>query len=148
VGQDGRETGAKKSTHRYKRSYRWISCGAIEYPGYDGRIDAEGYVLKCDDGTTVHAVKEGYTSSRAADAKRLARLEGKDKAANPWRIAQTESLGDTTIVELTEPVSFRGSPCKWVIMWVRDTSILLIYGPDREHVMDYYQTHYGGDANK
>jgi hypothetical protein len=148
VGQDGRETGAKNSPHRYRRSSRWIACGFIEYPGYDGRIDAEGDVWKCDDGATVHVVKEGYTSSRAADAKRLARLEAKDIAAKPWRIAQTVSLNEATIVELAEPVLYRGASSKWVIIWVRDTSLFLIYGPDREHVMDVYQTRYGGDVKK
>ncbi len=50
---------------------------------------------------------------------------------NPWLIERTETLDGATIVELAKPVSFRGSPSKWVLMWVRDTSLFLIYGPDR-----------------
>jgi hypothetical protein len=148
VDQDDRKASATNPTHRYKRSSRWITCGAIEYPGYDGCIGASGNVWKCHHGATVQVVKEGCTSSRAAEAKRLARLEAKDMAAKPWRIEQTETLDEATIVELAEPVSFHGVSSKWVIMWVRDNSLFLIYGPDREHVMDVYQTCQGCDLMK
>jgi hypothetical protein len=33
-------------------------------------------------------------------------------------------------------------------VWAREASLFLIYGPDREHVMDFYQTRYGESAKK
>ena len=151
VNQDGHEAVATNSPHHYTLASRWIACGAIEYKGYDGCVGEEGNVWTCDDGARIYVIKKGCTSSHAAQAKLLERLQAEDKEHEPWRITHTESLGAATVVELAEPVSPRtkeAGSSKWVIIWVRDTSLLLIYGPDREHVMDYYQTHYAGDARK
>ena len=69
VGQDGHEAGAKNSPHRYKRSSRWIACGAIEYPGYDGCIGAEGNGLlpnafrnRCEE-VIVYSMRSGYETT-------------------------------------------------------------------------------------
>jgi hypothetical protein len=36
----------------------------------------------------------------------------------------------------------------WAIMWTRDRSLFFIYGPDREHVIDYYQKCHSGEAKR
>jgi hypothetical protein len=109
--------------------------------------------LKCSDGAKVYDVEDTYTSARAAEAERKARLEekGPKPKPKPWRIARTESLGDATIVEFAEPVSVglkEDASNHWAIMWTRDRSLFLICGPDREHVIDYYQRRHGGEAKR
>jgi hypothetical protein len=107
--------------------------------------------LKRSGGAKVYAVEDSYTSARAAEAARKSRLEEKGPERKPWRIARTESLGDATIVEFAEPVSVRlkeDASNHWAIMWTRDRSIFMIYGPDREHVIDYYQRRHSGEAKR
>jgi hypothetical protein len=107
--------------------------------------------IKCGDGAKVYAVTDTFTSARAAEAERMARLEGKGPKRKPWRIARTESLGDATIVEFAEPVSVslkEDASNHWAIMWTRDRSLFLICGPDREHIIDYYQMRHSGGAKK
>jgi hypothetical protein len=122
----------------------WIACGAIPYRGYDGYGGVQrGEGWKRDDGVIVFSVTDGFTTARAAEAERQARLQEKGSALRPWRIARTEPLGVATIIEFAEPVSIRSNiaaPCRWAIMWTRDKALLSIYGPDREHVVDFYQT--------
>ena len=151
AGQDHPQAGATSSKHKYTQSSGWISCGAIPYRGWEGRRNQEGSVLKCSDGAKVYDVEDSYTSARAAEAEHIARLEEKGPKRKPWRIARTESLGDATIIEFAEPVSVlakENASNNWAIMWRRDKSLFLIYGPDREHVIDYYQTRYVGGVMK
>ena len=151
VGQDQPNAGATNSEHKYTPFYGWNACGGIPYEGYDGRLSQEGSAWKRSDGAVVYDVTDTYTSARAAEADRLARLQEKEPKPKPWRIAQTESLGDATIIEFAEPVSIRAkenASNHWAIMWTRDKSLFLIYGPDREHVIDYHQTRYVGGVMK
>jgi hypothetical protein len=73
------------------------------------------------------------------------------KKPERWKIEQTVSIDEVTLVELREPVSasFDSDQSeKWVVIWARGTSLFSIYGPDREHAMDYYQKHYKADPQK
>lgn len=149
--QDVSQAGATKSPHQYTPGSITNACGVIPYEGYEGWTNSGTSEWKCVDGARVYLVHEDYVSSRGAKAERLARLKGKAPAHKPWRIAQTEAVGDTTVVELDTPVSFgaeEATPSKWVIMRARGASIFLICGPDREHVMDFYQSRHGRDARK
>jgi hypothetical protein len=151
AGQDQPNAGATNSEHKYTPFYGWNACGGIPYEGYDGQLSQEGSAWKCGDGAIVYDVTDSYTSARAAEAERMARLEEKGPKRKPWRIARTESLNDATIIEFAEPVSVRAkenAPNHWAIMWMRDRSLFLIYGPDREHVIDFYQTRYVGGVRK
>jgi hypothetical protein len=62
-----------------------------------------------------------------------------------------EPFGDATVVEFAEPVSVGtkdDASNRWAVMWARDKTLLSIYGPDREHVINFYQTRHDGDAKK
>jgi hypothetical protein len=143
------QTESTKSLHEYTPSSITIACGVIPYEGYEGWTGSESAKWKCDDGSRVYFVKEEFASSRGAKAERLARLKEKAPAHNPWRIAQTESVGDATIVELAAPLSFGDEETgKWVMIWGRNASLFSIYGPDREHVMDFYQSSHVREAKK
>jgi len=150
-GQDQSQAGATNSSHKYTRYTGWVGCRGIPHEGYDGRLGQEGLALKCSDGAKLYDVTYTFTSSRAAEADRKERLEEKEPNRKPWRIARTESLGAATIVEFAEPVSVgatEDAPNHWAIMWTRDRSLFLICGPDREHVIDYYQKRHSGEANR
>jgi hypothetical protein len=147
--QDTHKIGAVNSPHQYTPLSITFACGVRPYEGYDGRIASIRTEWKCDDGAMVYSVKEDFGSSRGAEVERLARLNAKSPEDKPWRIAQTESVGGITIVELAEPVSFGPNTAasnQWVVMRARGASLFLIYGPDREHVIDYYQSHHERDA--
>jgi hypothetical protein len=151
VDQDGRKADAANSPHQYTPVSVTFVCGVIPYSGYEGRVNSEIELWKCDDGAKLHDAKEGFTSSHAAEAERLARLRGEGKVGNPWKIAHTDLVDGATIVELAEPVTLgdkEAGSSQWVVMWAREASLFLIYGPDREHVMDFYQTRYGDRAKK
>lgn len=151
AAQDGGKIGATNSPHRYTELSVTIACGVIPYEGYDGWIGSQREEWKCDDGAIVYSVTENFRSSRGAEAERMARLNAKAPAHKPWRIAQTASVGDITIVELAEPVSFgsgTGASSQWVATRARGASLFLIYGPDREHVIDHYQSRHERDAKK
>ena len=150
-GQDHSQADATNSGHKYTKITGWVGCRGIPYEGYDGRLSQEGSAWKCGDGAKVYAVTHTYTSARAAEAERKERLEEKGPKRKPWRIARTESLGDATIVEFAEPVSVslkEDASNHWAIMWTRDRSLFLICGPDREHVIDYYQWRHSGEAKR
>jgi hypothetical protein len=151
VDQDRPGAGDKYSEHKYTQSSMWSACGVISYEGYDGWTSQGGTALKCADGAMVYDVIDEFTSSRAAKAERMARLVEKGPKHKPWRIARTESLGVATVVEFAEPVSVGtndGASNRWAVMWTRDKALFSIYGPDREHVIDYYQTRQRADAKK
>jgi hypothetical protein len=141
ANQDGQKAGAINSPHIYIPDSISISCG-ITYDGYEGWTNTELSVWNCSDGAKIYAATESFTSSRAAKKECIKRLEGKSRARKPWKIEQAVKLDEITLVELGEPVSagFEGPESnKWVMVWARDASLFSIYGPDREHVMDYYQ---------
>ena len=151
AAQDHPKATATNSEHKYTPLSNWVACAVISVRGYDGWTSQGGAAWKCDDGATVYDVLDEFTSARAAKAERMARLEEKGPKHKPWRIARTEPLGDATIVEFTEPVSVGtkdDASNQWAVMWARKATLLSIYGPDREHVIDYYQTRHGGDAKK
>jgi hypothetical protein len=143
--QDGQKAGAINSPHIYTPDSISIACGVIPYDGYEGIVNTELSVWKCNDGAKIYAVKEDFASSRAAEKERIKRLEGKSRARKPWKIEQAVTLDKNTLVELREPVSAGlGAPesNKWVVVWAHNASLFSIYGPDRDHVMDYYQKHH------
>jgi hypothetical protein len=151
AAQDHPKASATNSKHKYTQLSNWVACGVISSEGYDGWTSQGGVAWKCDEGATVYDVIDEFTSARAAEAERIARLEEKGPKHKPWRIARTEPLGDATIVEFAEPVSVRtneDASNRWAVMWRRDKALLSIYGPDREHVINFHQTHHGGDAKK
>jgi len=151
VGQDSSIARDTNSKHKYTPLLTWNACGGIPYIGWEGRLNQEGQAWKCDDGATVYFVTDGFTSDRAAEAERRARLAEQGLEGKPWRIARTDSVGDAVIVEFAKPVSVgveEDAPNHWVITWARDKSILSIYGPDREHAMDFYETRYRAQAKK
>jgi hypothetical protein len=141
AGQDPPKTSGTNSGHNYTPSSNWNVCGVIPYSGYDGWTHQGGAAWKCDDGAIVYDVTDEFTSARAAKAESLARLQEKRPERKPWRIAQTEPLGAATIIEFAEPapVINEAAPCKWAVMWKRNEALFLIYGPDRDHVVDFYQ---------
>jgi hypothetical protein len=150
-GQGHPKSDDTNSEHKYTPYTGWVACGGIPYEGYDGRLSQEGSALKRSDGAKVYSVTYTYTSARAAEAERKERLEEKGPKRKPWRIAWTEPLGDATIVEFAEPVSVslkEDASNHWAIMWTRDRSLFLICGPDREHVIDYYQRRHSDEATK
>jgi len=143
VGQDRPKTSDTNSKHKYTPFSFWNACGVIPYDGYEGWIDQAGRVWKCDDGATVFDVTDDFTTARAAETERRTRLLEKGPKPKPWRIARTEPLGAAMIIEFAEPVSVGNDvalPCQWAVMWKRNEALLSIYGPDREHVVDFYQT--------
>jgi hypothetical protein len=147
--QDIHQTEPTKSPHVYTPSSTTIACGVIPYEGYDGWTGSESVKMKCDDGSRVYFVKEEFGSSGGAKAELLARLKGKAPKHKPWRIAQTESVDDTIIVELANPLSFGDEETgKWVMIWRRNASLFSIFSPDREHVMDFYQSSHVREAKK
>jgi hypothetical protein len=151
VDQDGRKADAANSPHQYTPLSVMKVCGAIPYIGFEGYVNSEIASWKCDDGANLHAAVEGFTSFHAAEAERMARLRGEGKVGKPWKIAHTDLIDGATIVELAEPVTLwdkEAASSQWVVMWAREASLFLIYGPDREHVMDFYQTRYGESAKK
>jgi hypothetical protein len=150
-GQDHPKSGATNAEHKYTPLSIWNACGIIPYEDYDGWLHQLGLKWNCSDGAKVYAVEDNYTSARAAEAESKARLEEKGPKPEPWRIARTDSLGDATIVEFAEPVSVglkEDASNHWAIMWTRDRSLFLICGPDREHVIDYYQRRHSGEAKR
>jgi len=151
VEQDPSIARDTNSKHQYTPLYNWNACGGVPSSGWEGRIDQEGQAWKCDDGAIVYFVTDDFTSDRAAEAERKARLAEQGPEPKPWWIARTELLGEAVVVEFAEPVSVgvkEDAPTHWVIMWAHDKSILSIYGPDREHAMDFYETRYRGQAKK
>jgi len=155
VDQDGRKADAANFPHQYTPVSVTNVCGVIPYSGYEGRVNSEIALWKCDDGANLHDVKEGFTSFHAAEAERSARLRGEGEVGMPWKIAHTDLVDGATVVELAEPVMLvdklidkDAASSQWVVMWAHEASLFLIYGPDREHVMDFYQTRYGDRAKK
>jgi hypothetical protein len=151
VGQDPSRARDTNSKHKYTPLLTWNACGGIPYSGWEGRLNQEGQAWKCDDGATVYFVTDGFTSDRAAETERKARLAEQGLEGKPWRIARTDTLGDAVIVEFAKPVSVgveEDASNHWMIMSAHDKSILSIYGPDREHVIDFYETRYRGESKK
>jgi hypothetical protein len=145
VGQDTQKSGTTNSPHQYTPHSVTIACGVIPYNGYDGWLASNTTTLNCVDGAKIYSIEEEYTSSRAAKAERMNRLAAKSTKRENWRIKQTETFDNTTVIELSEAIRMgTDSPSSnfWVIIWVKNASLLEIYGPDREHVMDFYQTNY------
>jgi hypothetical protein len=68
-------------------------------------------------------------------------LEKADLTTQDLQIAQIEPIGDALLIELASPVRVAEEPAssKWVCLWTEETSVVLIYGPDREHVIDYFR---------
>jgi hypothetical protein len=151
TNQDSQKSGAIDSPHIYTPGAVMHVCGVIPYDSYEGWANTEMFVMKCNDGAQIQVANEAFTSSRAAEKERIKRLKGKYPARKSWKIEQTVSLDEITVVELREPVStgFEDAQSnKWVVIGTRNASLFSIYGPDREHVMDYYQRHYKADSNK
>jgi len=138
IGQHSRG----EARHRYVMESGWNGCGFIPYTGWEGCISQTGIALSCDDGARLYFVKDHCTSSIAANNKRSLQFEKADSTTQDWKIVQTESLGDALLVELASPVRVNAqepASSKWVCSWTEESSVVLIYGPDREHVIDYFK---------
>jgi hypothetical protein len=130
------------SQPRYVIKSGWNACGGIPYKGWDGCTSQAGALLECADGAIVYSVRESCTSPKAAIAERLVVLNG-SRSGLHWKITQTTAVGEALLVELAEPVQVSpetAATSRWVYLWADGPSLRLIYGPDREHVMEYFNT--------
>jgi len=131
-----------EAQHQYVMESAWNGCGFIPYKGWEGCISQTGIVLKSDDGVKVYVVQDHCTSPSAASNEQLSRLTGTKEAAQQWQIIQTTPLDNALLVELSSPVQVEmngPASSRWVCLWTQDASLVLIYGPDREHVVDYFR---------
>lgn len=146
AGQNqGSNTSQKK--HQYVFEAAWNGCGIIPYEGWEGCVSQTGTVLRRDDGARVYFVEENCTSPRAASDERLSRLEIGDRKEKSWRIKRRIPFGDALLIELSKPVQvFREQPAtsRWICLWTERSSLKLIYGADREHIVDYFRAHHSG----
>lgn len=127
---------------RYVMTSAWNACGGIPYEGWEGCTSQSGTLLQCVDGATVYAVTEHCTSPKAVVAERLRFLNGSRSGRN-WKIIQTTRMGGALLVELSDPVQVSQETVptsRWVYLWTDGFSLRLIYGPDREHVLEYFNT--------
>ena len=141
IGPGGQDNNAE-ARHRYVMESGWNGCGGIPYSGWEGCISQTGIRLRCDDGARLYFVKDNCTSSFAANNKWLFQFEKGYPATQDWKIVQTEPMADALLVELASPVrvnSEEPASSKWVCSWIKESSVVLIYGPDREHVIDYFK---------
>lgn len=128
--------------HQYVTESIWNGCGGIPYAGWEGWTSQMGILLKSDDGATVYFVQDRYTSPGAAKGELLSRLKGAKGEGPQWQIIQTTPVDNVLLVELAAPVPVApDGPAlsKWVYVWVEDGSLNMIYGPDREHVDEYFK---------
>jgi hypothetical protein len=98
--------------------------------------------LKSDDGVKVYFVQEHCTSPGAASKEQVSRLTGAKEATQQWQIIRTMPLDNALLVELSRPVQVElngTASSRWVCLWTQDASLVLIYGPDKEHVVDYFR---------
>lgn len=129
--------------HRYVVESAWNGCGPIQYPGWEGCHSQSGSVFRCTDGARVYLVVEHCTSSFAANALRSSRLDGTGSTDRDWRIAAATPLGNALLVELGKPVSIGlddSASVTWICLWTQDGTLRLVYGSDKEHVVDYFGT--------
>ena len=147
-GYNGRKNSTPK--HRYESESGWNGCGVIPYEGWEGCPSEGGTALRCDDGPMVYLVRDSCTSSLAANNRLLSHLEQTDQPAKSWQIVHSEQMGEASLLELANAVKvFTEEPAssKWVYLWTEKSTLILIYGPDREHVLDYFKT-YQRDAKR
>jgi hypothetical protein len=127
---------------RYVIQSGWNICGGRPYKGWEGCSSQSGALFQCVDGATVYSVREHCTSPKAAVAERLRFLNGSRLGRN-WKITQMTAIGEALLVELTDPVQVSQetvTTSRWVYLWRDGSSLRLIYGPDREHVLEYFNT--------
>ena len=131
-----------EAQHQYVMESAWNGCGGIPYKGWEGCTSQTGILLKSDDGVKVYFVQEHCTSPSAASNEQQSRLAGTKEAAQQWQIIQTTPLDNALLVELSSPVQVEPNgpaTSRWVCLWTQDASLVLIYGPDKEHVVDYFR---------
>lgn len=147
VTDQNQESNTSEKKHQYVVESVWNGCGFIPYEGWEGCMSQTGTALKCDDGARVYFVEEHCTSLRAATDERLSRLEMGDRKEKGWRIKRRIPFGDALLIELAKPVQvFQEEPAtsRWICLWTEKSSLKLIYGPDREHIVEYFQAHHSG----
>ena len=130
--------------HQYVVDSSWNGCGFNPYEGWEGCMSQTGMVLRSDDGVKVYFVQEHCTSPNAAKNEELLRLTGTKEAASKWQISQQIALDDALLVELSSPVPVglnESAASRWICLWVEKSSLVLIYGTDREHVVEYFRIH-------
>ena len=130
---------------QYVPNFAWNSCGFIPYARWEGCRSQEGSRLKSDDGATVYFVQDHCTSPGAANDELLSKLQGAERRGPQWQIIQTVPVDNVLLVELEAPISVASDGptlSKWVYVWVEDNLLNMIYGPDREHVDEYFRTYH------
>jgi hypothetical protein len=140
--EQGQKADDSVAPPRYVMTSGWNGCGWIPYEGWEGCYSQSGAVFQCVDGATVYSVREHCTSPKAAVAERLSRLNGSRSGLN-WKITQTTQIGNALLVELADLIQVwpeTVTTSRWVYLWMDDSSLRLIYGPDREHVLEYFNT--------
>jgi hypothetical protein len=136
-----RQTHQPEAQHQYIVESGWNGCGFIPYEGWEGCSSQTGTILKSSDGAKVYFVKEHCTSSKAAKNEERIRLTGPKEAASKWQIKQQIPIDDALLVELAIPVHIgldESVTSNWVCLWIADSTLVLIYGSDREHVEEYF----------
>ncbi len=147
VTDQSQESDISEKKHQYVVESVWNGCGFIPYVGWEGCMSQTGTALKCDDGARVYFVEEHCTSLRAATDEGLSRLEGDDRKERGWQIKRRIPLDDVLLIELAKPAqAFQEEPAMswWICLWMGETSLKLIYGPDRGHIEEYFQAYYRG----
>lgn len=151
VTDQNQESNTSEKKHRYVVVSAWNGCGIIPYQGWEGCMSQTGTALKCDDGARVYFVEDHCTSPRAATDKRLSALEMGETKEKGWRIKQRIPFGDALLVELAEPVQVseeKPATSRWICLWTERSSLKSIYGPDREHIVDYFQARDSGPGKR
>jgi hypothetical protein len=140
VRQDDEHNNTEAQYH-YVSDSGWVACGGIPYEGWEGCTSQTGIALKSSDGVRIYFVRQRCTSPAAATNRRESRLAGTVEGLHNWQITQATPLGEAVLVELDSPVQAgmeKPASSRWVCMWTEESQLLLIYGPDREHVVDYF----------
>lgn len=151
VADQNQESNTSQKKHQYVVESAWNGCSIIPYEGWEGCMSQIGTALRRDDGARVYFVEENCTSPRAASDKRLLRLEMGDRKEKGWRIKRKIPFGDALVIELAKPVQvFQEEPAtsRWICLWTERSSLKLIYGADREHLVDYFQARQSGPVKR
>jgi hypothetical protein len=111
--------------------------------GQDGCPNQKGMALHCRDGAVVYFTADECTSARAADVRLDRALDPEHLAAIGWRVVAITRIADFVLIELADAVAVSpadpaAATSDWVCLWASDAKLHAIFGPDEEHVRDYY----------
>ena len=143
-----RKAGDHAPQPRYVMTSGWNGCGGLPFKGWEGCTSQSGAVLKCVDGTIVYSVRDHCTSPDAAATEQLTVLGGVRSISPNWKIIRTTLMGGGLLVELAEPIQVlpeAGATSLCVYLWTEGPTLRSIYGPDREHVLEYFENRHKYD---